>query len=141
MPQSFPFRLLPKYPHMKPADVAIWERFINKNPGYYDEVFYDVHVGSAPEFDTNVGDTPQSDDVKLYLKKIDVVGFKGDNVDIIELKPNGGAAALGQVRGYVALYKRDIDEESNPRAVLITDTMKLDMEMLAKELEVDVIVV
>lgn len=136
MPDAFQFRLLPKYPHMKPADVAIWERFINKNPGAYDQVYYDVAVGSAPDFDTVVGETPQSDDVKLYLKKIDVVGIKDGNVDIIELKPDAGASALGQVKAYVALYKRDIAESPEPRAVLLTDRIKPDMQMLADEMGV-----
>ncbi len=45
MEGRFPFKILAKYPHMKPEDIAVWERFINKNPGYFDTVDYDVHLG------------------------------------------------------------------------------------------------
>lgn len=140
MPQAYPFELLPKYPHMKPADVAIWERFVSGNPSAYDKVYYDVAVGSTPEFDTTVNDTTGGTADMLYKKKIDVVGIKDGRVDIIELKPAAGASALGQVRSYVVLYKRDIAETPEPRPVLITDVLKPDMEILAEEMGVTVIV-
>ena len=89
------------YPNMRPEDVAIWERFIEAYPEAYTQVSYDVLVGSPPQFDTQVGDHPASDDIRLYKKKIDVVGYKPGLVHIIELKPNAGASALGQVTAHV----------------------------------------
>lgn len=136
----FPYEKRMKYPHMKPADVAIWERFIESNPNAYEKVLYDVHVGSAPDFDTVVGDSADSSDINLYLKKIDVVGLKGGTIDIIELKPNAGASALGQVLGYVILYKREFAPSAEPRPVVITDVMKNDMETMAKAMGVTVLV-
>lgn len=138
--QTFEYKKLAWYPHMRPEDVAIWERFIEANPDAYEKVQYDVPVGSAPEFDTNLGDSPNSTALQLYLKRIDVVGFKGGRVDIIELKPRASAAALGQVLGYVELYKRDISMTPAPRPVLMTDIMRIDMEELAQALGVTMII-
>ena len=136
----FTYGLRYKYPHMKPADVKIWESFIKNNPDAYDTVIYDLCVGSPPSFDSKFDAVSTANAVDLYKKKIDVVGFKGNTVDIIELKPNAGAGALGQVLGYVILYKRDISDAPTPRPVLITDSITLDMEELALKLGVRLIV-
>ena len=131
----------PWYPNMRPEDVAIWERFIEAYPEAYKEVSYDVLVGSPPPFDTQVGDHPASDDIRLYKKKIDVVGYRPGTVDIIELKPNAGAAALGQVNGYRILYERDIS--ANPRVSMkvITDRAGIDIPHLAEQMNVILVIV
>ena len=85
------------YPHMMPADVAIWERFIEKFPNAYNSVEYDVKVGAIPKFVTEHEDVAIQGQAPLYARKIDVVGHAGANIDIIELKPNAGMSTLGQV--------------------------------------------
>lgn len=128
-----------KYPHMKPADVAIWERFIEKYPDEYDSVDYDVAVGTGKRHDSEP-ETQLVDGFELLTKKkIDVVGYKGQTVHIIEVKPNGGASALGQAKSYELLYKRDIDQVSPTRTRLITDTVGDDMPHLSDWMEVEVI--
>ena len=128
------------YPHMKPNDVEIWERFIMQNPDKYEQVQYDVCCGDGAEFDTNLGDSPSSSADKLYRKKIDVVGYKGDSIDIIELKPNAGASALGQVLGYVVLYKSEHPSLKEPRPVVITNAIRPDMLKMANAMGVTVLV-
>ena len=129
------------YPHMKPEDKAIWERFIMKYPAAYDTCQYDVNVGSPPPFDPTVNPATGGEISNLYYRKIDVVGHRGSQVDIIELKPKAGTSALGQVRGYVTLYKRDVNPAASPRAVLITNELLPDMEQLAKSMGVTLIIV
>lgn len=133
---TYQYTKLGKYPHMKPNDVEIWERFIDANPDAYDSVQYDVAVGSAPDFDVTVGDSPNATALQLYKRKIDVVGFKGTRVDIIEIKPNAGSSALGQVLGYVVLYKRDVSAFPEPRACLLTDRIGVDVRLLAETMGV-----
>src|SRR5690349_2056741 len=96
-----------KYPHMKPADVAIWERFIEKNPDAYDTVQYDFNVGDAPPFNPLINGEEDLNQDALYRLKIDVVGKKGNIIDIIELKPKAGPSTIGQVKGYRTLCIRD----------------------------------
>ncbi len=129
------------YPHMGPADKEIWERFIDKFPAAYDVVSYDVKVGSPPPFDPTVNDATAGDASDLYKKKIDVIGYGGGKIDIIELKPRAGASALGQVKGYIELYKRDIAPKSTPNGILITDILLPDMEMLAETMGVKLFIV
>lgn len=129
------------YPHMKPNDVAIWERFIANYPEAYDYCQYDVLVGSDPEFDTTVTPDTGGDEWKLYQKKIDVVGLKGEDITIIELKPKAGASAVGQIKMYRRLYIKDYSPAKAPDMVIITDEISPDTREFARDEGVKIIVV
>jgi len=130
-----------KYPHMQPNDVAIWERFIDANREAYEDVDYDVKVGSGAEIPSGTEENIAQGFKTLTQWKIDVVGKDKGRTDIIELKPNATPAALGQVKGYEQLYLEHIDPNATTQAVLITDTLRPDMEKLAKNFGVRLIVI
>lgn len=137
----FPFEKRSWYPHMAPADALIWERFIATHPDAYDWVEYDVKVGSVPDFVREHPDEAIRGQAPLYNRKIDVVGHLGAEIDIIELKPRAGLSSLGQVKGYVTLYRRDIEPSAKLNAVIITDELLPDMGDLAKSEHIGIIVV
>ncbi len=126
---------------MMPEDVAIWERFIEQFPDAYDSVQYDVKVGGAPDFVKDHPDEAARGQVPLYQRKIDVVGFKSEQIDIIELKPRAGTSALGQVNGYRHLYMKDFSPPETPKAIVITDTLLQDMGELSAQAGVQLVVV
>ena len=130
-----------KYPHMKPADVAIWERFIEKFPDAYETCQYDFNVGDAPPFNPMGDDGEDLNQDALYRLKIDVVGKKNGKIDIIELKPKAGPSTIGQVKGYRLLYMRDEVVNITPNMIIITDQLMPNMEFMAKEEGVKIIVV
>lgn len=132
MRDIFPYAKLRKYPHMKPLDVAIWERFIEKYPDMYTEVQYDFNVGDPPPFNTLNHDGEDLNQDMLYRLKIDVVGRNADGIDIIEIKPNANASTIGQVQGYKALYKRDEEPKEPVRMVIITDRKNPNFEFLCE---------
>lgn len=101
----FKYKKLAKYPHMKPYDVAIWERFIDGNLDFFDSVDYDVCIGKGADFLPDDYSTADGRENRLYQKKIDVVGYKGEEVWIIELKPSAGMHSLGQILTYKHLSK------------------------------------
>lgn len=141
MPQLYPFGKLPNYPHMKPADVAIWERFINLYPDAYDNVMYDLTVGESVDTDQAPDDPLAKSWGMLNARKIDVVGFKATRVDVIEVKPHAGPSAIGQVVGYMHLYHGYRDPSSLPNPVLVTDTDENDMSFLCARLNVRRVIV
>lgn len=114
-----------------PQDVAIWERFIDQNVNFFDSVDYDVVVGSIPKFSTTVNLETGGSDARLYQRKIDVVGYKGDDIYIVEVKPNAGASALGQIQAYATLFKyfRSLDAKTIP--TILTNRITTDMPLLA----------
>lgn len=122
-----------KYKHMGERDAAIWERFILLNPSAFDAVAYDIPVGEGAAFDTVVSPDTGGDQARLYKKKIDVVASRGDVLFIVEVKPEAGLGAIGQVVSYGSLFKREYEPTQALQLAIITDHVKPDMEFLAKE--------
>lgn len=131
MSERFGYRKLDSYPGMKPNDVAIWERYISEHPNAFDWCEYNVAVGDGAEFDTLVNDETGGDCGRLYKWKIDVVAGKGEDVFVIEIKPNAGISALGQALYYTILYEEEIERLGFANAMLLTDRIRPDMPRLA----------
>lgn len=138
---KFPYEIRYKYPHLKPQDVTIWERFITAKPGFYESVDYDVALGEGAKIPTDAPENIARDFKILTQYKIDVVGYQGNSIDIMEIKPNAGGPALGQVKGYEALYKAYINPNAKTRTVVLTDQARPDIFLLAHELNVTIIII
>jgi len=122
-------------------DKDIWERFILKYPGIFTSVQYDLHVGDTAPFNTLMDDDEDRNQDMLYRKRIDVVGHTADSCAIIEVKPNAGAGAIGQVKAYKTLYMRDEETNIKTEAIIVTDVARPDMAYLCKQEGVFLIVV
>lgn len=129
------------YPHMKPRDVLIWERFIDKYPQRYKKVQYDFSIGDVPPFIASASSREGQAMGELYKLKIDVLGYTENSIDLIEVKPAAGAASIGQVLGYVQLYKRDVNPALPINPVIVTDELKPNMDFLTQQQGVSIIVV
>lgn len=119
------------YPHLRQKEIEIWERFIALKPDEYDEVEYDLAFGLLPPFGTVVVPETGGDDRRIYLRRIDVVGYKDNRIDFIEIKPNAGPGAIGQVKGYITLYKNLVDPAAKITARVLTDNTRADVFLLA----------
>lgn len=129
------------YPHMKPRDIEIWERFIAKYPDAYEKCQYDFAIGDIPPFMEQTS-SPQGQAMReLYKLKIDVLGYKGDTIDLIEVKPDAGASSIGQLLGYVSLYKRDVNPNATIRPVIVTSSLRPNMDFLTQQQGVTLFVV
>lgn len=129
------------YPHMKPRDVAIWERFIDKYPDAYEKCQYDFGIGDIPPFIASASSVEGQRMAELYKLKIDVLGYKGGTIDLIEVKPAASSSTIGQVTGYVELYKRDEKPTLTIQPVIITDELRPNMDYLSVVNGVKIIVV
>ncbi len=129
----FEYKLLAKYPHMKPADVVIWERFIKANPNAFVTVDYDVNVGEGAPFDTTLSNLEGQDVGALYLKKIDVVAYSKNEITLIEVKPAATLQALGQVNAYYELYCKTFKPTDNVKLAVLTDILTPDILYIAKK--------
>jgi len=139
--ETYPYETRYWYPHLSPAEAALWHRYVLKNPDAYERVAYDVKVGTIPDFILAQDDTAIRAQAPLYQYKIDVVGFKGDKVDIIELKQGATMRAIGQVKSYRNLYTRDIDARAQGADIIITDILMPDMEHLAEQMGVKIVAI
>lgn len=127
-----PYRLQRRYNHMKPVDVEIWEAFLRAYPNAYESVIYDQPVGTGSPIPEGTPDNIALDMKMLTQWKIDVVGFIDDEVHVIEIKPDAGLSALGQVLGYAYLFRKEHPEHSKVVPVILTNQIRPDMPELTK---------
>jgi hypothetical protein len=129
------------YPNMRDKETLIWERFLAKFPDAYDEVVYNLKLGEGADIPEGTAENIARDFKELTQHKIDVVGFKGNNIDIIELKPYAGVGAIGQVIGYRDLYITYIDRNANPNLVVISDVLRNDTKTIADKQNIKLIII
>lgn len=131
---------LQRYPHMFPRDIAIWERFLKDFGESYSHFNYDVKVGSGTSDILGRNDAYSKMQRILSLYRIDAVGFRGSDIDIIEVKPRATTAAIGQVIVYKELYERDFQPTQTVIPTIVTDYEMPDIRYLTKELGIQYIV-
>lgn len=126
---------------MAPNDVAIWEKFIDTFPDRYSTVDYDFALGAVPSITQYSESDGTGSMARIYQKRIDVLAESQGQTHIIEVKPNGGFSALGQVKGYAELYRQYVDPGADIVPILVTDRVGPDMVMLAEKMGVKLFVV
>ena len=89
---------------MLPADVKLWDRFLDRYGHEYSGFRYDVHVGGEIEKESHWTGKVVSMASWLASKRIDAVGFKPGETVIFEVKPEAGVTAVGQLITYRMLY-------------------------------------
>lgn len=130
MTGRFPYKKLTKYPHMKPEDVAVWERFIATNPAFFDTCDYDVPCGKGADTNPEHPENMQRDHTILTQKKIDVVGYADDRTYVCEVGPVADMRKLGQILTYLQLYKTDHPESSNIIPMVLCGEIERELEQM-----------
>lgn len=125
---------LRKYPHLLPADVALWERWLDKHGDFFAAVEYDVHVGGEVVRWSEWSDKFYAMATTLEAKRIDVVGHKPGEIWIVEVKPEAGVSAIGQLVSYRILYVEKFQPATEPVCCLVTNYLTLDMRFLLDRL-------
>lgn len=141
MQGKYEYKEMSAFPHMGPEDTLVWRRFLEQYKDQYDSVDYDTKVGFVPLFVTQDKDAVGGDIANLYLRKIDVVGFANEEINIIEVKPKAGFSTVGQILGYVALWKEKYKDARTIHAAIVTGEAPLDVRLLAEQNGVEVFVV
>lgn len=126
MPGQFPYERRHKYPHMLGEDVPVWERFIGAFPDRFDSVDYDWRVGTGVLPDPGWDEATARMARMLSQKRIDVIGWVGESPTIIEVKDRCGLSALGQIRGYRALFRRDFPDLGDPAILIVCGRLDRD---------------
>jgi hypothetical protein len=128
---------MPDYPHMRPADEEIWNRFIDKNPDRFSYCYYDFRVGDPA---CHPDDCPRCVQVSWYdltRWQIDVIACTDDTIYIIEVKPSANAKAIGQALAYATLFAKDQKPDKRVVPVVLTDEIIPTTKRVADELGVE----
>mgnify|MGYP001562809153 CR=1 FL=1 len=111
---------------MSPSDIPLWQEFLRLHGKEYTAFEYDVPVGDGIPPPEDIPDFAKKDWIALTKKRIDVVGFKANDVEIFEIKPRAGLTALGQLLGYWTLYKKTHGNSFHISLTLITSMLTPD---------------
>jgi len=137
----FPPEKLRKYPHMMPADIPVWERFLEAYGDAFIGFDYDVRVGEGIKPPPEVEDEFKKMWRELTKKRIDVVGYRDDYIAVIEVKPYARLSALGQAIAYRELYLRYFSPPQPVRALVVCERVDPDVMEVFEQYDVDVITV
>lgn len=109
------------YPHMLPAESALWSAFLRKWGAGWSKYQYDVHVGDGVVLDSRYDVMTQGLARALTQKRIDVVAERHGEVWIFEVKLQAAINAFGQVMAYRDLYRRSYGYKGEVRLGIVTD--------------------
>lgn len=128
------------YPHMIGEDRDVWERFIKKNPDYFDEVEYDVHVGEGAKLPDDWEEKDRGWAKELTQKRIDVIGYKDERIILVEVKRRVVIGTLGQVLGYKFLYEREKNLVNKTESIVIAGIIYRDDQDVLEHYGIEILV-
>lgn len=118
---KYPTSKLKRYPHMFALDIAIWERFLDLHGSEYLGFDYDIKVGTGTPAPEGTPDNYARMQEILSKYRIDAVGYTESEIHVIEVKPEAGTTAIGQIDIYVPLYRRDFSPTRKVVGVIVTN--------------------
>ena len=125
-----------KYPHMFPLDIETWERFLDKYETLYDTFVYDCRVGKKTKVYPHWKECYKRNAQELSQLRIDVLGFKEDTIDIIEVKPRFSSSAIGQILCYTECFIRDFNPEQSVRSVVVAAEVDPNLQPLLERFKI-----
>lgn len=130
---------LRKYPHMLPADVELWNRFLDHNDFPGATVAYDVHVGTPAHVPPGTQENYARMIVALSTYRIDAVLYLPDETAVVEVKPHAGPTAIGQVLSYTLLFRKLYPQLPTTHPIILTDTARPDTPYLCAAFNITLI--
>lgn len=134
-------RKLGKYPHFVRDDAAIWERYLSRFGHTFDYFWYDVRVGRGADHPA-IWEKKWADAWwNLTAKRIDVVGFRPQEIVIIEVRTNAGVGAIGNLIAYQDLFIADYHPEKAVKLMLITNRYDHDLAAVCAKQGIEYVIV
>ncbi len=130
METALPLRHFPKYPHLLPGDVTLWEIFLARDHPDNITVVYDLHLGPGAELPTNLPDNIKRMATAITQYRVDVVIYYPDRIHVTEIKPQAGLTALGQALGYAFLYRAERPSDLRIVPTVLTNFLKPGLQKL-----------
>lgn len=116
---------------MSARDVPLWRAWRLAHASEYVAFFFDVALGDGTDVGAAATATLRFAFLRLTRFRADAIGARPDGWDIIEVRPAAGAAALGALTTYNALWHEDPPDTRPVRQILVTDRIKPDIARLA----------
>ena len=127
------------YKHMARHDIRIWERFLDRYAGYFEDVAYDVAFGGSVPADPSAS----PEEVRMWrfntAKRVDAIVRNREEMWICEVRPGSGLSALGAVLGYTWLAEQEKFADRPVVMTVVTDHTDPDTRAIVEAFEVQLI--
>jgi hypothetical protein len=129
------------YPHLRSFEIDIWLRFLTLFPNRFSLIEYDYRVGHGIPPPTGLTPNLEKMTRDLTRQRIDAVGQSAGLKTLIEIAPNAGTDALGQLLVYRELWNQEHPGEPPPGLMLVTDMDRPDIRSVAEAQGVELVIV
>jgi len=121
------------YPHLLQPDIELWERFLKLHESEYKYFDYDVRIGKGRPAEDLHNDNIKKMALDLSMRRIDAIGYKSNEIQIIEITCFGDLKALGQLQTYPQLYKETFSPVMPVTTLLLAERLGADIEQVLIE--------
>jgi hypothetical protein len=130
-----------KLPGLLPAEILVLRAWLLLHEGEYDSFDFNVRLGSGfdpgPKYEDNI----RRQWIMNTQKRLDAVGYQGNQATIIEAKRRAGLSNIGQLVGYKVLWLRDHPDTPTPKLLLVTTSVQTDIFDVAQDSNIRVEIV
>lgn len=129
------------YPHLLEPDIDLWLRFLDKYEDKYTTFDYDVRIGHGRDPGNSFSPVMRNMGIELSQRRIDVVAYKENEIEIIEITVSAGLKCIGQLETYPILYKSTYKPFLPVTTLLLAEKLEADIEPILKERNYNYIVI
>lgn len=144
-----------KYPALGVAEILCWREFLRLHESEYDplpdfwiqqrandygahpqpgDVFdYNLRIGAGQDPGTGFDQATRQQWIAKTQSRIDAVGFKGSQPFVFEVDRTVGKEQVGQILGYLAIWRETKLTPVGPLGVLVTANMTSNAMPLVRE--------
>ena len=119
-----------KYPGMAPREVIIFRAWLAANQSQYDRFEYNVRVGNGVDPGPTYPAVYRQQYIENTQKRIDAIGWQGNQPTIIEVKDRATASCMSQILTYKTLWPITFPNTPAPKLLLVTNRVAADMPMV-----------
>jgi len=130
-----------KYPHMKPGEVELWDKFLERMPWTARRIAYDVRLGEGATLPEETPDWVKRMAWAVSTKRVDAIVETPDALYIVEVKERASLSAIGQLLGYLVLYVKQFRPASMMRLALVCRHLAPDMGPILAEYGIETYIV
>lgn len=116
------------YPHLLQKDIDLWIRFLDKYADKYNTFDYDVRIGKGRDPGSASPEDIRRMAIGLSQRRIDVIGYKDSEIQIIEITVLAGIKCIGQLETYPILYKQTYKPILPVTTLLLTEKLEADIK-------------
>jgi len=152
-----------KYPALGVAEVLVWREYLKLHELEFTplpaswlqfrattrpprpeagEVFdYNLRIGSGTDPGANFDQATREQWIAKTQFRIDAVAFQGERPFVFEVDRTVGTPQVGQLLGYLAIWRASHLTAADPQGVLVTANMKADAMHLVRESNLQLVTV